>query len=173
MNEYIVLFDIYVALILMGQYIAKDHLKRPSVDVQNSYLVSRGSIANSKISEENNCKLSNKKIHLRLKQNLWSIQKSCGGLCDTSLDLIKSYNSSSPSHAKKRYKKHFDHLLKNINCSALWDNSLIDESSHHYVSPMQIPKYLYDNFTYHGQIKIRRCYIEEDFSYNITSAVRI
>ena len=177
MNEYIVLFDIYVALILLGQNIAKnppDQYSYFNVDiiVNSSHMTKKSRITTSKISEENQCNLSNKEIDLRLTKNLQSIQNSCGDLCDTSLDRTMSYNLSSRSHAEKIYKKDFNFFTRDIDCNALWNNSLLDARSHFCSSPKQIPYYLYDYFTYHGQIKILPYYIEEKFDDKFSSAVR-
>ena len=156
----------YVLLILMKQCIAEDHINHPSVDATDSRFAKQRSSTNSKPVEVNHCTKSDSETHIKLKESLWSIQKSCGELCDTSLDHIVAF--------KKGHQKHFDYLSKKVNCSALWGNSAIDEASHSCASPMKIPKYLHENFTYNGQIQILPSYHnEEKLGDNNSKAVRV
>ena len=143
----------YVVLILMKQYVAEDHINHSSVDATDSNFTKTSSIANSKTIEISHCTSSYSETHLKLKESVQAIQKACGELCNTYLGHLIVF--------KRGHQKHFDYLSKTVNCSALWGNSAIDETSHSCASPMKIPKYLLDNFTYNGQIQILPSYYNE------------
>ena len=156
----------YVVLILMKQYVAEDHINHSSVEATYSRFTKQRSIANYKTTEVSHCTSSYSETHLKLKEHVQAIQKTCGELCDTSLDHIIDF--------KRGHQKHFDYLSKKVNCGALWGNSAIDEASHSCASPMKIPEYLHDNFTYNGQIQVLSSYHnEKKLDDNKSKAVRV
>ena len=147
------------------EYILK-HINHPKIDTTDSRFARQRNIANSKTVDVDRCTKLDSETHLKLKESVRSIQESCGELCDTSVDHIVAY--------KRGHQKHFDYLSKKVDCSALWGNSAIDEASNFCVSPMNIPKYLYDNFTYNGQIQVLPSYHnEEKLNDKNSKAVRV
>ena len=150
----------------MKQSGAEDSINHPKVDTIDSSSARQSTITNSKPVDVDHCTKLDSETHLKLKESVRSIQESCGELCDTSVDHIVAY--------KRGHQKHFDYLSKKVNCSALWGNSAIDEASHSCASPMKIPEYLHDNFTYNGQIQVLPSYHnEEKLDDNNSKAVRV
>lgn len=86
----------------------------------------------------NGTKLSNKEAYNALKTTIASVKKSCGEICDTTI-------VGKPG-------KYFDEVTKNVDCPALFSNSDLDRPSVFEEPPMRIPKWLLDDYSYHGKV---------------------
>ena len=92
-------------------------------------------------------KLTNKEIYANLKRSLKSIKKSCGDICDQTVN-----GEPGP---------YFDHIKKNVNCEALFRNPEIDILSDFQHPPKRIPKWLLPYYTYEGRVEVKQYYRDE------------
>jgi len=90
--------------------------------------------------EENVKVMSNKEAYDDLKRRLSSIKKSCGEVCDQTIE-------GKPG-------KYFDEITKDIDCPALFSNPDMDIPSQFKDPPIKIPKWLLDDYSYHGKVEI-------------------
>lgn len=91
-------------------------------------------------SEDDMPKLPLKIVYENLKKNIDSVKKSCGEICDQSIE-------GKPG-------KYFDFIEKKVDCEALFSNPDIDDPTQFYEPPKKIPKWLKDNYSYSGRVEI-------------------
>ena len=89
---------------------------------------------------EKNSKLSNKEAYVELKKTIASVKASCGDVCDQTI--------------LGKHGKYFDEITKNIECLGLFSNINIDLPSQFKEAPSKIPKWLRDDFSYNGKVKL-------------------
>ena len=92
-------------------------------------------------------KLNNKEAYENLKRTVKSVKESCGEICDTKID-------GKPG-------KYFDVIKKNFQCDPLFSNSDIDVPLEFKYPPERVPKWLRDDYTYHGKVEIVNDYYDE------------
>ena len=89
-------------------------------------------------------KLPNKEAYAELKKTIASVRKSCGEVCDQTI-------TGKPG-------KYFDEITKNIDCPGLFSEVGMDLSSQFESAPARIPKWLRDDFGYHGKVELLEDY---------------
>ena len=107
----------------------------------NSFYFINLSIASS---SEKSSKLSNKEAYAELKKTITSVRKSCGEVCDQTI-------TGKPG-------KYFDEITKNIDCPGLFSEVGMDLPSQFESAPARIPKWLRDDFGYHGKVELLEDY---------------
>ena len=107
----------------------------------NSFYFTNLSIA---YSSERSSKLSNKEAYAELKKTIASVRKSCGEVCDQTI-------TGKPG-------KYFDEITKNIDCPGLFSDVGMDLPTQFESAPSRIPKWLRDDFGYHGKVELLQDY---------------
>ena len=108
----------------------------------NSFFLINLAIESS--SEKTKSKLSNKEAYAELKKTIASVRKSCGEVCDQTI-------TGKPG-------KYFDEITKNIDCPGLFSEVGMDLPTQFESAPARIPKWLRDDFGYHGKVELLEDY---------------
>ena len=93
---------------------------------------------------------SNSASYKQIKTRILSIKQQCGKLCD--IDLSRSKHISKGPF--------YDHVEKHINCGALWNNSIFDDTSRFTSAVQKLPIYLKKYFSHDNQIPIKAYYFD-------------
>jgi hypothetical protein len=107
----------------------------------NSFVFTNLAVASS---SEKSSKISNKEAYAELKKTIASVRKSCGEVCDQTI-------TGKPG-------KYFDEITKNIDCPGLFSEVGMDLPSQFESAPARIPKWLSDDFGYHGKVELLEDY---------------
>ena len=117
----------------------------------NSTLISASRNSDSVKEQHNLYKDIKKKIEL--------IKKECGTLCNVDPSTYKPISDDS--------KFYYVPIKKDVDCKALWNNSIFDEKSKFKESPQRIPKYLRGYFTHNSTLVDIKPYYFDEMTDNI------
>jgi hypothetical protein len=122
---------------------SNNELVKKISEIQNE----RQMFLNNEAIKAENPKIPMKQIYANLKTTISSVRKSCGQVCDQSVQGIPG--------------KYYDFIEKKVDCKELFSNPDIDDPSQFPDPPGRIPKWLSPEYNYGGRVPIKNNYMDD------------